>query len=55
MRAAEAAFVKILGGALSNNYLRMRGIEAQRALYDRVGPGDKVIVTDGQQVLPMIR
>ena len=50
---AEAVFNRILSGSLSDKYLRMREIEAMRILYERVGVGDKVIVSDGP-VMPMV-
>jgi hypothetical protein len=51
---AEAAFINRVGKALTDRYLRLREIEAQRALYDNVQAGDKVIVTNGHAVQPMI-
>lgn len=44
---AEAAYNVILSKSLTPQYLRMRRIEADLLLYERVGPGDKVIVTNG--------
>ncbi len=40
---AEAAYVAILGRALTPSFLRLKEIEAQRTLYERVEAGDKVI------------
>lgn len=51
---AEAAYVKILGNALTDKYLKMREIEARAKLYERAGEGDKVIVTEGQNVTPFV-
>jgi len=49
----EAAFVRIMGGALTSNYLKLKEIEAKRLLYDRVQAGDKVIVK-GDDIYPMV-
>ena len=51
---AEAAYVRILGEALTPRYLEMKSIEARRLLYEKVGGGDKVIVTNGNAVLPIV-
>lgn len=40
---AEATYLRILGKAVSNNYLKLRTIEANQTLYERVGEGDKMI------------
>jgi hypothetical protein len=48
---AEAAYNQILAKSLTDSYLKLRNIEAHRALFQRVGPGDKVIVTGCQQGL----
>jgi regulator of protease activity HflC (stomatin/prohibitin superfamily) len=49
---AEAAYVKILAGALGEKYLRLRRIEADALLYGRVEAGDKVIV--GGPAMPIV-
>lgn len=41
---ADAAYIQILGKSLNANYLAWKRIERDRLLYERVGPGDKVIV-----------
>jgi len=41
---AEAAYIRIVGKALTERYLQMREIEARLTLYGNVGAGDKVIV-----------
>lgn len=52
---AEAVYFRILGKALTSNYLSLREIEAKVSLYQNVGKGDKVIVTQpGTPVMPMI-
>ena len=50
---AEAAYNKIIGNALSTNYLRLREIESRNLLYEKVAAGDKVIV-GGEDVIPMV-
>jgi regulator of protease activity HflC (stomatin/prohibitin superfamily) len=40
---AEAAYVAIMGRALTPGFLKLKEIEAQRLLYERVEAGDKVI------------
>jgi hypothetical protein len=44
---AEAAYIKILGEALSKNFLTLKEIEAKVKLYEKVGAGDKMILTNG--------
>ena len=51
---AESTFNKILSSSLTSKYLKMREIEAIKILYENVKPGDKVIVTNGNSVSPMI-
>lgn len=51
---AEAVYVAVMANALTERYLRLREIETQRALYDNVQPGDKVIVTNGEPVMPVV-
>lgn len=43
---AESTYYRIIGGSLSDNYLRLRSLENDSTLYTRVGAGDKVIVTE---------
>lgn len=53
--AAEGVYVKIIGDALSERYLRLRDIEARLKLYDRVQQGDKVIIAPStQRIIPMV-
>ncbi|MCK5604851.1 hypothetical protein KAR91_23375 [Candidatus Pacearchaeota archaeon] len=49
----EAVYIKIVGKSLTDQYLKLRGIEAKLKLYDKVGAGDKVIIT-GADVVPLI-
>jgi|GEM_PF-4323291 len=58
---AEAAYIAIVGRAITPEYLdRMRiqveqqRIEAQRVAYDKVGPGDKVIITGEGAAIPVV-
>lgn len=51
---AEAAYIKITGNALSKQFLALRRIEADLALYERIQAGDKVIVTGSGDVMPMV-
>lgn len=51
---AESVYVKILGAALTDSYLELKGIEAKLALYTQVAPGDKVIVTGEGSAIPMV-
>lgn len=51
---AEAAYVKIRGESITDKYLRLKDIEAQMKLYEKVGAGDKVIITNGNEVSPLI-
>ncbi len=44
---AEAAYIRILGKALSNNFLKLKDIEARVKLYEKVAAGDKIIMTGG--------
>lgn len=51
VKAAEAeansVAIKILGKAITNEYLELKRIERDVLLYKRVQPGDKVIITNG--------
>lgn len=51
---AEAVYVKIMGGALSDRYLALREIEAKKTLYNRVAQGDKVIATGDGASIPVV-
>ena len=50
---ADANYIKILGKSLNANYLAWKRIERDVKLYERVGPGDKVIVSGGT-TLPIV-
>lgn len=58
LRAAEAeaeeTYNRIVGRSLTTNYLKLRMIERDNLLYKNVQAGDKVIVTDGSTIQPMI-
>jgi hypothetical protein len=52
---AEAAYNAIVSKSLSVNYLRLREIEAKRVLYEKTGPGDKLIITqEGVGAIPIL-
>jgi regulator of protease activity HflC (stomatin/prohibitin superfamily) len=51
---AEGVFIKVLSKNLTGKYLELRAIERDIELYKNVGPGDKVIITNGNTVIPMI-
>jgi len=52
---AEAVYVRVMGKALTDDYLKLRALERDITLYEKVGPGDKVIVTGGAGgVVPLI-
>jgi regulator of protease activity HflC (stomatin/prohibitin superfamily) len=51
---ADAAAIRIMGKSLTPSYLKWKEIERDTLLYGKVGQGDKVIVTNGNQVSPMI-
>lgn len=51
---AEAAYIAIVGRAITPSYLDRMRIEADKTLYNRAGSGDKVIVTGGGPVIPMV-
>ncbi len=50
----EAVYVRILSKALNDRYLKLRAIERDIILYEKVAPGDKVIITNGGSVTPLI-
>jgi len=56
MKEAEAdgIYMQILGKYLTPEYLKLRAIERDIVLYEKVGTGDKVIVTNGNAVSPFI-
>jgi len=51
---ADAIYIQILGKSLNGNYLAWKRIERDVKLYERVGQGDKVIVSGGGATLPII-
>lgn len=51
---AEAVYVTVMGKALTSDYLKLREIERDITLYEKVSPGDKVIVTGNGNVTPLI-
>lgn len=51
---AEAVYVRIMAKALNQDFLQLRRIERDIILYKNVAPGDKVIITDGGGVTPLI-
>jgi hypothetical protein len=52
---AEAAYIAIVGKAITPEYLQRMRIQANQDLYGRVGAGDKVIVTGGEgTVIPVV-
>lgn len=51
---AEAIYIRTIGNSLTSNYLRLREVEAALSLYEKVGPGDKVIVQGSQHPLIQI-
>jgi hypothetical protein len=51
---ADAVYIKILGKALTEKYLKLKKIETEMALYKKVQQGDKVIVTNGNGVVPIV-
>ncbi len=52
---AEAAYNKILANGLTPEYLELRRLEALATLYESVGVGDKVIITDGSSNTPVFQ
>jgi len=50
---AEAAYLSKVSPALSSNYVKLRQIEAMAPMYEKVGPGDKIIV-GAEGVVPMV-
>lgn len=51
---AEAAYIAIVGKAITPAYLKRMEIEANQSLYKRVAAGDKVIVTGDGAAIPMV-
>jgi hypothetical protein len=53
---AEAIYYRIIGKALTPQYLKMRNLKNQMTLFQRVSPGDKVIFSSGgnQRFVPML-
>jgi len=51
---AEAAYIAIVGRAITKPYLERMEIEANKKLYGRVAAGDKVIVTGNGSAIPMV-
>ncbi len=51
---AEAAYIAIVGRAITPAYLERMKIERDKTLYKRVGAGDKVIITGEGGVIPMV-
>ena len=51
---AEGAYNQVMARSLSDKYLKLRGIEAKLKLYETIGPNDKIIVTDGSSITPML-
>jgi hypothetical protein len=58
VRAAEAeadsVYMEILGKRLTKEYLEFKSIERDMVLYEKVGQGDKVIITNGNPVSPFV-
>jgi len=51
---ADAVAIQIMGVSLTDKYLKWKEIERDVLLYTNVGPGDKVIVTNGNKVVPVV-
>lgn len=51
---ADAVAIQILGKALTSEYLALKRIERDTLLYTNVQQGDKVIITNGNTVLPIV-
>ena len=51
---ADAAAILIMGKSLTPEYLAWKGIERDMVLYKNVAQGDKVIITNGNTVAPII-
>jgi hypothetical protein len=51
---ADAIGIQILGKSLTTRYLEWKKIERDKLLYEKVGVGDKVIITNGNAVTPII-
>ena len=59
---AEAAYMKIIGDALTPTYLdrlkiqvEQQKVQALETLYSKVGQGDKIIMTNGTEVIPVVK
>ena len=50
----DAVYVRIMAKALNAKYLKLREIERDIVLYNKVAPGDKVIITGNGAVTPLI-
>ncbi len=51
---ADGIYMKVMGNYLSNNYLRLKALNNQAILYEKVGTGDKVI-TEGANPQMLIK
>lgn len=51
---AEAEYNRILGESLTKTYIELRKVESQNRLYNQIKENDKVIITNGNSVSPMI-
>jgi hypothetical protein len=51
---AEAAYMHIIGTNLNKNFLQLKNIESQMKLYENVGVGDKVIVSNTGSMPPVL-
>ena len=51
---AEGAYNTVMARSLSDHYLKLRDIEAKLKLYENIGPNDKIIITDGSGITPML-
>lgn len=52
---AEAAYIRIMGNALTARFIELKAVEAQVTLYEKAGAGDKVIVAPpGLGVMPVV-
>jgi hypothetical protein len=51
---ADGIYMQVLGKYLNKDYLEFKKIERDMILYKNVGAGDKVIVTNGSTVVPIV-